>query len=191
MWLVVGLGNPGTKYILNRHNVGFMVADVLCDQANAKWKDEHKSLVAKTTLEGQNLIIAKPQTFMNRSGEAVLALSQFYKIPLENLVVVHDEIDIPFGSVKFQTGRGHGGQNGVRNIHELLGTDQYCRLKVGVGRPSIPQMNVADWVLQNFSSEDQKQVPKILEHCYKGLVCLFQNGYGKAASLFNKNVLDL
>jgi peptidyl-tRNA hydrolase, PTH1 family len=190
MWLVVGLGNPGTKYILTRHNIGFMVLDVLCQQAGGTWKNEHNADVLKTTFEKTQVILAKPQTFMNRSGESVQPLASFYKIPPENIIVAQDEVDLPFGGIKFQIGRSAGGHNGIKSVTEKLGTDKYYRLRIGVGRPAIPQMDTADFVLQNFSKEEQKQVPQILEHCFKGIMSLFEFGYNKTASLYNKNIFE-
>ncbi len=188
MWLVVGLGNPGAKYILTRHNIGFMVLDVLCQQAGGVWKNEHQAEVLKTSFEGTSVILAKPQTFMNRSGESVQALSHFYKIGPDKIIVAQDEVDLPFGGIKFQHGRSPGGHNGIKSVNEKMGTEKYFRVRIGVGRPTIPQMDVADFVLQNFSKEEQKQVPQILEHCYKGVLSLFASGYEKTASLFNKNI---
>ncbi len=190
MWLIAGLGNPGTKYILNRHNVGFMVADVIVNLAGGKWKTESKAQVSKIEINGHSCLVVKPQTFMNLSGEAIQPLMHFYKIGPERLLVAHDEVDQPFGATKFQFDRGHGGQNGVRNIHQQLATAKYYRLRVGIGRPTNPQIDVATHVLQNFSEQEQKLMPELLEHCYKGLLSFVEDGYQKASSLFNKNIFE-
>ncbi len=192
MWLIVGLGNPGVKYQLTRHNIGFVLVDIMAQNISGhhNFKKDHLSEVMKIKIGSEEVIMAKPQTFMNRSGEAVQALMNFYKIPAEKVLVAHDEVDQVFAGIKFQFGRGHGGHNGIRSVHSLVGHDKYYRLKIGVGRPTIPQMEVADWVLQNFSTAELKQIPKILEHCYLGIESLINNGYQKTASLFNKNLLD-
>lgn len=192
MWLIVGLGNPGVNYQLTRHNIGFVVVDILVENLSGSrnYKKAQSSEVIKLKFAGEDVVFAKPQTFMNRSGEAVQALMSYYKVTPDKIAVIHDDIDQSFASIKFQVGRGHGGHNGIRDIHEKLGVDNYLRLKVGVGRPTIPQMNVADWVLQNFSEDELKHIPKIIEHCYLGLECLIKNGYQKTASLFNKNLLE-
>lgn len=155
MWLVVGLGNPGSQYQMNRHNIGFMAVDAWVQSMNGgAFRSEHKAETKKLKLEIENkseeILIAKPQTYMNKSGESVQALMNFYKIPLENVLVVHDDIDQPFGSMKFHKNRGHGGQNGVRSITEVLGTMDYARLKLGVGRPEHPGFDIGDYVLSNF-----------------------------------------
>lgn len=145
--LIVGLGNPGTAYLNTRHNVGFMAVDVLAG-TDAVWKKEKKSLISKT----ENVIFAKPQTFMNLSGLAVQALMTFYKIPLENLVVIHDDIDLKIGDVREKTGGGSAGHNGIKSIDAAVGRD-YHRIRIGVGRSDQP-MDTSDWVLGRFSSED-------------------------------------
>lgn len=145
--LIVGLGNPGTAYLNTRHNVGFMAVDVLAG-TDAVWKKEKKSLISKT----ENVIFAKPQTFMNLSGLAIQALMTFYKIPLENLVVIHDDIDLKIGDVREKTGGGSAGHNGIKSIDAAVGRD-YHRIRIGVGRSDQP-MDISDWVLGRFSSED-------------------------------------
>lgn len=130
MKLLVGLGNPGDKYLLTRHNLGFMLLD--CLAGGERFQKKGHNLILKTIRGGETLIFAKPQTFMNLSGPAVQEILNFYKLPLENLLVIHDDKDLPFGSMKFQKSRGHGGHNGVRSIHETLKTQDYSRLKMGV-----------------------------------------------------------
>lgn len=190
LFLIVGLGNPGAKYALTRHNVGFMSCDVwLKSLGDDNMKTEHKALVKKIKIRnGANeaeAIIAKPQTFMNLSGESVVSLMQFYKIPKKNLLVVHDDIDQPFGGMKLQYNRGHGGQNGVRNISELSGGPDYYRLKIGVGRPAHPEFSVADYVLSGFSKEEQPQLMSILEKSTEAIESFIWNGPEKTATKFN------
>lgn len=147
--LIIGLGNPGSAYLRTRHNAGFMAVDALAGK-DAVWKKEKNSLTTKLG----NVILAKPQTFMNLSGIAVQALMTFYKIPLENLVVIHDDIDLKIGDVREKVGGGSAGHNGIKSIDAAVGRD-YHRIRIGVGRGD-QQIDTADWVLGRFSSEDQE-----------------------------------
>ncbi|MCB0341811.1 MAG: aminoacyl-tRNA hydrolase [Pseudobdellovibrionaceae bacterium] len=192
MHLIVGLGNPGAKYSMTRHNVGFMLIDVLAHNWQApKFRQEHKSEVSKVQLmaEGQQIsaLLVKPQTFMNNSGQAVVSLCQYYEVdPTHELLVVHDDIDQPFGAVRFQSQRGHGGHNGIRDIHQLLGTNNYYRLKLGVDRPSHPKMDVADYVLQSFSKNEEKELPPFLAYAGEAVESYLIDGFQKAATQFNR-----
>lgn len=186
-WLIVGLGNPGPKYLLTRHNVGFICLDRYVDSLNLSgWSTQEKALLLKIKGQENELFLAKPQTYMNLSGESVQPLMAYYKIPLENLIVLHDEIDIPFGKLRIQKNRGAGGHNGLKSINERLGTQDYTRIKIGVGRPPHPEMNVADYVLQNFSSEEQTQLPDFLDTVGDALDALITVGLDRASSNFNK-----
>jgi len=192
MWLIVGLGNPGKQYQMTRHNVGFMAVDYWLKSlsgSDPEYREEHKALTRKMKLEGEEIIIAKPQTFMNLSGESVQALMHFYKIPKEKLLVVHDDIDQAFGSLRFHKNRGHGGQNGVRSISQVLGTQDYARLKMGVGRPSHPGFDIADYVLGNFSKEESPSLPKIFEKACDGIECFIFKGFDRAATDFNGSAI--
>ena len=189
MWLIVGLGNPGNKYTFTRHNVGFLAVDLFaqsCNGGNAPvWKDEHKAQVCKLKIEDQPIVIAKPQTFMNLSGESVQSLMNFYKIDQEHLIVVQDDIDQGFGSMRFHKNRGHGGHNGIRSISGLLGSADYVRLKLGVGRPAHPEMEVADYVLAKFSSEEQSQLTEFLNKAGDAIESLIFDGLSKASTKYN------
>ncbi|MEZ0391607.1 MAG: aminoacyl-tRNA hydrolase, partial [Pseudobdellovibrionaceae bacterium] len=188
MYFVVGLGNPGSKYALTRHNIGFMAVDLFAMGAGSPpWREEHKAHTCRFKMDGEEILLAKPMTFMNLSGQSVQALMHFYKIPLEKFVVLHDEIDLPFASLRFQKNRGHGGHNGVRNIHELLGTSDYCRLKLGVGRPPHPEMKVPDYVLQKFSEQEQQQLPDFLNKAGDALESLIFEGLSKASTKYNQS----
>lgn len=155
MYLIVGLGNPGIRYKLTRHNIGFIVIDALAEHLRVNLQhDDFNAESGKTKFGEHDVLLVKPQTFMNLSGQSVQALMAYYKIPLENILVIHDEVDLPFAKMKIQKNRSHGGHNGIRDIHEKIGSD-YARLRLGVGRPTHPQMEVADYVLQNFSNEQQ------------------------------------
>lgn len=189
MHLIVGLGNPGPKYLLTRHNIGFMLIDALSQfwgqYSTSSFKSEHKALTQKLKLGENSILLAKPQTFMNLSGESVQALLKFYDIPIEKLIVAHDEVDIEFGQLRFQTNRGHAGNNGVRNIHERLGTNAYKRLKLGVGRPLNPHLSMADHVLQNFNPNEQAELPDLLKKACQAMEVYLSQGFQKAATEFN------
>lgn len=163
-WLVVGLGNPGPGYSSNRHNVGQMVLAELADRASAGFKN-HKANAAvaegRSFAEGPRLIFAKPNSFMNLSGGPVAGLMRFYKLDPSRLIVVHDELDIPFDSIKLKSGGGHGGHNGLRDIIAALGTGDFIRVRVGIGRPPGRQA-AADYVLRDFSGEERKALPNAL-----------------------------
>lgn len=187
MWLIVGLGNPGSQYQLTRHNIGFMAVDFfLGDKKSSLEKKEFKSFFYKTKTQNTDLFFLKPQTFMNLSGDAVLEITQFYKIPLSNIIVIHDEIDQPFGKMKIQKNRGHGGHNGIRDISAKLGSSDYVRLRLGVGRPPHANMNVADYVLQKFNQDEFADLPNFLERSVQALESIILDGFDKAASKFNQ-----
>ena len=186
MWLIVGLGNPGNEYKITRHNIGFMAMDSFLRSVNAPpAKNEHKALTWKMKMDGIDVLMAQPQTYMNRSGESVQALLNFYKIPLENLIVIHDDIDQSFAQFKIQKNRGHGGHNGIRDITEKMGTMDYTRIKLGVGRPPHPEMNVADYVLQKFSNEEMGQLPTLFQKTFDAVESIIFDGVQKASTQFN------
>lgn len=139
MKLIVGLGNPGPEYALTRHNIGFLVVDAFNEIHNngGRWRSEHKALTSKLRLKDEQVLLVKPQTFMNLSGQAVSALLGFYNIPISDLLVVQDEVDLKFGEMKFVKKRGPGGHNGIRSVTEQLGTDDYARLRLGVEKLRI------------------------------------------------------
>ncbi|MES2855472.1 MAG: aminoacyl-tRNA hydrolase [Bdellovibrionota bacterium] len=188
MWLVVGLGNPGGKYAMTRHNVGFMALDAYCASVgNPVWKEEKQALVTRLKIDGEEVMFAKPQTFMNKSGDSVQALTAFYKIPIEKMIVVHDEIDIPFGAVRVHKNRGAGGHNGIKSITQMMGTMDYTRLKLGVGKSLNPNIDVATHVLQNFESDEQGALHDFLSHAGDAIEALIFDGYDKAASKFTRD----
>ena len=185
-WLIMGLGNPGPQYAMTRHNIGFLAVDLLAEGLGQRnWGTEQKAWVLKFKTEMGQLILAKPQTYMNKSGESAQALLQYYKIPMENFLVIHDEIDQPFEKMKFHKNRGHGGHNGIRSISELLGSPDYTRLRLGVGRPPVPGPDVADWVLSKFSKEEEAQLPAFLNRAGDAMECWMEKGLGVASSNFN------
>jgi len=165
--LIVGLGNPGAEYAMTRHNAGFIAIDSIAGD-DAVWKKEKKSLTTRhsplTTHHSPFMILAKPQTFMNDSGTSVAALMAYYKIPLENLIVIHDDMDIKQGNIRVKTGGGSAGHNGIKSIDAMVGPD-YKRIRVGIGHPRDFNSPVSphDWVLARFSKEDMKDISSAIE----------------------------
>jgi len=163
-WIVVGLGNPGPGYAGNRHNVGQMVLDELARRASSSFKS-HKAGAAvaegRTAPGGPKFVLAKPNSFMNLSGGPTSALLRFYKAPPTRLIVLHDELDIPFDTIRLKVGGGHGGHNGIRDIASAIGTPDFARVRVGIGRPPGRQP-AADFVLRDFSSDERGSLPNLL-----------------------------
>lgn len=159
--MIVGLGNPGADYLLNRHNIGFMVADTLADASRASaWQKKFKGSLAVGALEGQTFLILKPATYMNLSGEAVGEAMRYYKLEPADVVVIHDDIDLVSGDVRVKQGGGHGGHNGLKSIDAHIGKD-YWRVRLGVGRPEH-KGEVTDYVLGNFAKADKKWLEPLL-----------------------------
>ena len=177
-WLVVGLGNPGPRYELTRHNIGQLVLDELAERRGERFR-AHKAnaRVAETWLRpgDAKLVLAKPNSFMNVSGGPVAALAKFYGDEPERVIVVHDELDIPFDSVKLKSGGGHGGHNGVRDVAKALGTPDFPRVRVGIGRPAGRQ-DPADWVLDPFSSAERGQLPLVIGDAADAVELLVDEG---------------
>src|ERR1700760_982807 len=165
-WLVVGLGNPGKEYAGNRHNVGFMTAELLASRVGAKFgrsKRAHADVAeGRLGYGGPRIVLAKPLTFMNLSGGPVAALSQFFKIPVENVIAVHDELDLPYGQVRAKRGGGEGGHNGLRSMSKSLGSKEYARVRIGIGRPPGRQ-DPADYVLSDFSASERKELEFLVD----------------------------
>ena len=159
VFLIAGLGNPGRAYKNNRHNAGFLLLDRLAGRLDVAFgRVEAKALVAKGVYQGRRLILAKPQTYMNESGKAVGALVRFYKVPLENLIVAYDDVDLPFGVLRLRPGGGSAGQKGMRSIQERLGAEDFPRLRFGIGRPP-GRMDAAAYVLQDFDRAEAAELP--------------------------------
>lgn len=168
--LIVGLGNPGPEYAKNRHNIGFMTLDKLADSQDVSFvtKKELRALVAVSHVDGRQVVLAKPQTFMNLSGEAVQALINFYNVNISDVTVVHDELDLPFGKVQRKLGGGSAGNNGLKSIIQHIGED-FARIRIGIGPKTPEQMDTADFVLQDFSKTEQKKLPKIIDEAISNL----------------------
>lgn len=193
MHLIVGLGNPGSKYTMTRHNVGFMVIDAIAHAFGApSFKKEHKAETCKIQIPHGGriypVLLVKPQTFMNHSGESVQVIANYYNIKNEKILVAHDELDQPFGHLKYQYSRGHGGHNGIRNIHQMLGTKDYARLRIGIDRPSGKQ-DVASYVLKPFSKEEQKDLPDFLDLLIDSVLLYLEKGWQSTANEFNNKTV--
>ncbi|MFQ6392266.1 aminoacyl-tRNA hydrolase [Nocardia sp. KC 131] len=175
--LVVGLGNPGSEYERTRHNVGFLVADVLAERVGGRFAVHKKSGadLLQARLDGRQVLIAKPRSFMNLSGGPVAALARFFSVPLTEVIVVHDELDLPFGAVRLKRGGGEGGHNGLRSVSSALTTKDYLRVRFGIGRPPGRQ-DPADYVLKPFSGPERKEVPVIAEQAADAVELLLRVG---------------
>lgn len=175
--LVVGLGNPGPEYERTRHNAGFLVADVLAERIGGRFTVHKKSGadLLEARLDGRKVLLAKPRTYMNLSGRPVSALARFFSVPPTEVIVVHDELDLPFGSVRLKRGGGEGGHNGLRSISNALSTKDYLRVRFGVGRPPGRQ-DPADFVLKPFSAPERKEVPVLVEQTADAVELLLRVG---------------
>jgi PTH1 family peptidyl-tRNA hydrolase len=184
-WIVAGLGNPGPEYSGNRHNAGHMVADLLAERMGARFK-AHRSRndIAEGRLAGVPVTLAKPRTYMNLSGGPVAALSAFYKVPAGRIVVVHDELDIPFGSVRLKLDGGDNGHNGLRSVTQALGTNAYYRVRFGIGRPP-GRMDAATFVLRDFSAAERKELPLVIDRCADAVETLLSKGLAAAQNTFH------
>ncbi len=184
-WLVVGLGNPGPTYAGNRHNVGFMVLDLLAERVGGRFK-AHKGRadVVEGRLAGQAAVLAKPKSYMNESGGPVASVRGFYKVPLEQVVVVHDELDIPYGSVRLKRGGGDNGHNGLRSLTSSLGSRDYLRVRVGIGRPPGRQ-DPADFVLKDFSSVERRELGFHVDRAADAVEALLTGSLESAQNVFH------
>ncbi len=184
-YLLIGLGNPGREYQTNRHNFGFMLIDRLAVRLGARGlKVQSKAIVTSAIYEDRKLILAKPQTYMNLSGQSIQGLANFYKLPLENLLVAHDDLDLPFGTIRMRPGGGPGGQKGVASTIERLGTKDFARLRLGIGRPP-GRMDPAAYVLQDFSRDEAKTLSELLDRAADAALEFVINGLDKAMNKFN------
>jgi PTH1 family peptidyl-tRNA hydrolase len=179
-WLIAGLGNPGDHYAGNRHNVGFMVADILAGRMGVSFKgDRSRAAVATGRLAGLPVTLAKPMSFMNLSGGPLASVSGFYKIPPERLVIVYDELDLPFETIRLKLGGGDNGHNGSRSVTAALGTRDYYRVRVGVGRPP-GRMDPTDFLLADFTAAQRKELPLLIERAADAVQALLSDGLAAA-----------
>lgn len=184
-YLVVGLGNPGREYRHNRHNIGFMALDRLAERLNLSFnRVESKALVGKGEYEGRRVVMAKPQTFMNLSGSAAGALLRYYKIPIEHLIAVYDDVDLDFGVLRLRPDGGSAGQKGMQSIIERLGTQEFARLRLGIGRPP-GRMDAAAYVLQDFGRAESELLPALLERAADAVLSFIKDGLVTAMNLYN------
>ena len=184
-FLVVGLGNPGLQYEKTRHNVGFMSADLLMKKEGGEFtKHKMDSHFGECEIGKKRILVMKPQTFMNNSGTAVSAVSKFYKIPIDQIIIISDDISLDVGKIRIRRKGSHGGHNGLKDIFQLLGTDDIMRVKIGVGAKPHPDYDLADWVLGKFPKEDEENLNTALENSVKAIEEIIKRGIDSA---MNKN----
>src|SRR3954468_9687532 len=184
-WLVVGLGNPGPQYVGNRHNAGHLVVEILADRISGKFK-AHKSRaeVVEGRLGEDRVVLAKPRSYMTESGGPVTSLRDFFKVPLERLVVVHDELDLPFGAIRLKLGGGDNGHNGLKSLRRSLGSGDFARVRIGIGRPP-GRMDAAAFVLRDFSAAERKDLAVEVDRAADAVEALVSEGLEKAQNSFN------
>lgn len=185
-WLVVFLGNPGVKYSGTRHNVGFMTADVIeREKGISISRLKYKALTAQCVLGGEQVLLMKPQTFMNLSGEAVQPAAQFYKVPPEHILVISDDVSMPTGKLRIRTKGSAGGHNGLKSIIAQLGTDEFPRIKIGVGAPPHPDYDMADWVLGSFKNQDAEDIKTATARAAEAIETYIAEGPARAMNQYN------
>jgi PTH1 family peptidyl-tRNA hydrolase len=184
-WLVVGLGNPGPQYVANRHNAGQLVVEILAERVGGRFK-AHKGRadVVEGRVDGVRVVLAKPRSYMNESGGPVAALREFFKLPVEQIVVVHDELDLPFGTIRLKLGGGDNGHNGLKSLRRSLGSGEFHRVRLGIGRPPGRQ-DPADWVLRDFSAAERKDIDLHLERAADAVETLLTEGLAVAQNRYN------
>ena len=186
-YLIVGLGNPGDKYEKTRHNVGFRIIDKIADKYNAKtFKNKFEALYADCDIDGKTVMLLKPLTYMNNSGRAVSEAVRFYKIPTDNILVIFDDISMAAGRLRIRANGSHGGHNGLKDIIELLGTDNIARIKVGMGEKPHADYDLADWVLSVPSKEDTLLIEKAEDSAAQAVKVILKSGLSAAMNRFNK-----
>ena len=185
-WLIVFLGNPGPRYEMTRHNAGFMAADAMAKEKNVNInKARFKALTTTCDIGGESVLLMKPQTFMNLSGDAVAQAAKFYKIPPEHVIVVSDEISLPIGKLRIRTKGSAGGHNGLKDIIAKLGTDAFPRIRIGVGAPPHPDYDMADWVLSSFKNQDAEDMLAAAARAAEAAQCYITQGADRAMNRFN------
>ena len=185
-WLIVGLGNPGKEYAYTRHNAGFRALDVLAQRLNCKVdKSKFQGLYGQTSLGGRKLFLLKPLTYMNLSGQSVLQLSAYFHIPPERIIVLFDDISLPPGRLRIRANGSAGGHNGIKSIISQLGSQEFPRVKIGVGAKPSADRDLADWVLSPFSAQDEKALAYSLEKAAEAALAIVEKGIYDAANLYN------
>jgi PTH1 family peptidyl-tRNA hydrolase len=184
-WLIVGLGNPGAPYASTRHNAGALVTDILADRVGSSYKS-HKARadIVETRFADERVVLARPRSYMNESGGPVAALRDFFKVPLDHVVALHDELDLPYGALRLKFGGGDNGHNGLKSLRRSLGSGDFHRVRVGIGRPPGRQ-DPADWVLKDFSPTERKELDLLLERAADAAETLVADGLVAAQNVYN------
>jgi PTH1 family peptidyl-tRNA hydrolase len=187
-WLLVGLGNPGAKYAANRHNIGFMVVERWLDRHGtagaSEWREKFNGRTATLTHDGERVVLLEPLTYMNRSGQSVQAAAAFFHVPPQRMIVVHDEVDFELARIAVKRGGGHGGHNGLRDIIASIGSPEFIRIRIGVGRPTRGE--VADWVLSDFNAEERSiELPRMIERGEEAVTAILRDGVAAAMNTVN------
>ncbi len=187
MFLVAGLGNPEKKYDNTRHNIGFEAAKLFAkDNSITLGKNKFKAIVGEGYVGSEKVIVALPQTYMNLSGESIGEIATFYKIPPENIIIAHDDISLALGRIRIREKGSAGGHNGLKSIISHLGGDVFCRIKIGVGAPTNPDYDLADFVLGSFSKEEQKSLESVLKDVARAIECIIKESASKAMNKYNR-----
>ncbi len=188
MWLIVGLGNPGRRYSRTRHNIGFLILDLFASRQKCPWEERKRfATIGSHVLDDTEILLVKPQTYMNRSGEVVSEILDESGVPMESVIVVHDDMDLPFGTMKLKKGGGAGGHRGIESILWELGSDRFLRVKMGIGRPEAGEQP-EDYVLGAFPDEQAERLPQFLVRGAEALECILEGGIDRAMNLFNTRI---
>ena len=186
-YLIAGLGNPGIEYENTRHNAGFLAVDALCEKTGAKLnRHKFEAIFGDTQIAGKRVILVKPQTFMNNSGRAVSAISKFYKIPTDKIIIMFDDISLPVGNIRIRRKGSAGGHNGIKDIIELMGTENIMRIKIGVGERENPNYDLKDWVLGKMPKEQENEFKKAFSHAADAAEEIIARGIDSAMNKYSK-----
>lgn len=187
MKIIAGLGNPGSEYAATKHNVGFMLIDALADKLNvsaSEWQEKNDALIAKVRIGTESVLLVKPLTYMNESGRAIAPLMNFYKLAATDLIVVHDDMDIPTGTIRLRKKGSAGGHNGIKSILAHVGDENFSRVRIGIGRP-LPKWTVVNHVLAPFTAEDAPKIKAAIEYLLPAVECIVTDGIDVAMNKFN------
>ena len=189
-YLLIGLGNPGRDYKFTRHNIGFLIIDELSDRWSIKISQvKNKALIGSGLYNQSRIILAKPQTFMNLSGQSVVSLIKYYKLPIENTLIIHDDLDLPFGTLRMRPSGSAGGQKGILSVIQMLGSDQIPRLRIGIGRPP-GRMDPVNYVLQRFSTHEEDILKDVIDRACNACQSFMENGIEQSMNRFNQVIQD-
>lgn len=187
-WIVAFLGNPGPKYAGTRHNAGFMAADAFAAEHKVSIdRLRFKALTGETVINGEKVLLMKPQTYMNLSGEAVAQAARFYKVSPEHIIIVSDEVALPIGKMRIRRSGSAGGHNGLKSIIAQLGTEDFPRIRMGVGAPPHPDYDMADWVLATFKNQDADAMAELSKRVSAAISCYITDGADRAMNIYNQN----